>query len=80
MTLPEVDPDRIVVHAWSFGGYLAPGAATVEHRLAARVSDCGPYDLVDATLGKVPGLLARGYESGSPCIRRTRRLTGVKRR
>lgn len=66
LKLPEVDPGRIVLQGWSFGGYLAPRAATAEHRLAACVSDCGPYDLRDATIARVPGVLARGYDGGSP--------------
>jgi dienelactone hydrolase len=70
LTLPEVDPDRIVLHGWSFGGYLAPRAATAEHRLAACISDCGPYDLLDATMGKVPAILATGYRSGNSLARR----------
>ena len=36
---PDVDPERIVLHGWSLGGYLAPRAASGEHRLAACVAD-----------------------------------------
>ena len=32
---PDVDPERIVLVGLSLGGYLAPRAATAEHRLAA---------------------------------------------
>jgi hypothetical protein len=32
---PEADPARIVLTGLSLGGYLAPRAATAEHRLAA---------------------------------------------
>lgn len=58
LTLDEVDPQRIVVHGWSFGGYLAPRAASGEHRLAACVADSGPYDLFETVTGRFPALLA----------------------
>ena len=70
LTLPEVEPSKIVLQGWSFGGYLAPRAATAEPRLAACISDCGPYDLLDATTARIPGILAHGYEGGSPIARR----------
>ena len=57
LSLPEVDPDRLVLHGLSFGGYLAPRAATREHRFAACVSDCGPYDLSDALESHIPAML-----------------------
>ncbi|WP_144158111.1 alpha/beta hydrolase family protein [Paraburkholderia sp. BCC1885] len=38
-TLPNVDPRRIALCGWSLGGYLAPRAASGEHRLAACVAD-----------------------------------------
>jgi len=65
ITLPEVDPAKLVLHGWSFGGYLAPRAATAEHRLAACVSDCGPYDLYDASIARVPGILAHQVPDGN---------------
>jgi acetyl esterase/lipase len=40
----DVDPDRVVLIGWSFGGYLAPRAAAFEHRLAALVADPGLWD------------------------------------
>ena len=57
--LSEVEPARIILLGVSFGGYLAPRAATKEHRLAAVISDCGPYDLFDASVSRVPGFLAK---------------------
>jgi pimeloyl-ACP methyl ester carboxylesterase len=66
LTLPTVDPEALVLLGLSFGGYLAPRAATSEHRLAACISDCGPYDLFDASVSRLPGFLAKalGSESG----------------
>lgn len=70
LTLPGVDPDALVLVGLSFGGYLAPRAATVESRLAACVSDCGPYDLIDVTAAKFPGPLGRGVRNGSGVLHR----------
>ncbi|MCD2195397.1 alpha/beta fold hydrolase [Actinomycetospora endophytica] len=62
---PDVDPDRLVLIGWSFGGYTAPRAATVEHRLAACVADSGPYDLYDAAVSRIPGALAHQLPDGN---------------
>jgi alpha-beta hydrolase superfamily lysophospholipase len=43
LTRPEVDGRRIVLMGRSWGGYLAPRAATGEHRLAACIADPGLY-------------------------------------
>jgi hypothetical protein len=44
---PEVDPHRLVLAGWSFGGFLAPRAAAFEPRLAALVADPGQWDQRD---------------------------------
>lgn len=65
LTLPGVDERRIAIMGLSFGGYLAPRAATAEPRLAACVSDCGPYDLFEATASRLPGFLERQLPDGN---------------
>lgn len=62
----DVDPERVVLMGMSLGGLLAPLAATREHRLAACISDCGPYDLFAASIQRVPGFLARELPDGNP--------------
>ncbi|QRP45056.1 S9 family peptidase [Amycolatopsis sp. FDAARGOS 1241] len=42
---PEADPAKVVLFGRSFAGYLAPRAATAEHRLAALVCDPAQPDL-----------------------------------
>jgi pimeloyl-ACP methyl ester carboxylesterase len=74
LTLPEVDAAKIALLGLSFGGYLAPRAATVERRLAACISDCGPYDLFDASISRVPGFLSSALSDGN------RLLLGILRR
>lgn len=51
---PGVDPDRIVLAGWSFGGFLAPRAAAFEHRIAALVADPGQWDQRDALVAHLP--------------------------
>jgi pimeloyl-ACP methyl ester carboxylesterase len=67
---PDTDPERIVLTGLSLGGYLAPRAATAEHRLAACVSDCGPYDVFGAISRRLPGFLARQLPDGHPALLR----------
>jgi pimeloyl-ACP methyl ester carboxylesterase len=45
LTLPNIDADRIALTGWSLGGYLAPRAASGEHRLAACIADPGNWGL-----------------------------------
>ncbi|GAA2435800.1 alpha/beta hydrolase family protein [Streptomyces mauvecolor] len=44
LTLPGVDPERLVVIGWSLGGYLAPRGVSGEPRVAALVADPGQWD------------------------------------
>ncbi len=44
VTQPEVDPTRLALTGWSFGGLLVFRAAASEHRLAAVVGDPGYHD------------------------------------
>jgi alpha-beta hydrolase superfamily lysophospholipase len=53
LAIDVVDPDRIVYHAWSLGGYFAPRVAAYEHRLAAIVADPGQLDVAVKVLGMV---------------------------
>jgi dienelactone hydrolase len=45
LSQPIVDPARIALMGWSLGGYLAPRAASAEHRLAALIADPGQHGL-----------------------------------
>jgi alpha-beta hydrolase superfamily lysophospholipase len=47
LSRPEVDPRRLVLAGWSFGGFLAPRAAAFEPRLAALIADPGQWDQRD---------------------------------
>jgi alpha-beta hydrolase superfamily lysophospholipase len=49
--LPCVDPSRIALLGYSFGGYLAPRAAAFERRLAALVCVDGLFDVGQAFAG-----------------------------
>jgi alpha-beta hydrolase superfamily lysophospholipase len=56
LTLPEVHPEKLIISGWSLGGYLAPRAASGEHRLAACIADPGQWSLADsfrALAGKI---------------------------
>jgi pimeloyl-ACP methyl ester carboxylesterase len=53
---PDVDPDRIVLHGWSLGGFLALRAASGEHRLAACVADPAQAGVFDARMAAAVGL------------------------
>lgn len=59
----DVDPTRIALMGLSLGGYLAPRAASQEHRLAACISDCGPYDVGASAASRLPGILASGVDA-----------------
>ena len=52
LQLPEVDPDRIALIGFSFGGYLAPRAAAFEHRFKVCVANGGIYDFYENFIKK----------------------------
>lgn len=54
LTRPEIDPKRIALCGRSFGGYLAPRAASGEHRLAACIADAVIYDMGTAAQKMMP--------------------------
>lgn len=54
LTRPEIDPERIALVGWSFGGFLAPRAAAFEHRIAALIADPGQGDLRETLAGMLP--------------------------
>ena len=56
LSRPGVDPGRVALVGWSFGGYLAPRAASGEHRLAACIADPGQWDMLEAMKGMVTQL------------------------
>ncbi len=62
----DVDRDRIALHGWSLGGYLAPRAATAEHRLAAVVADPALWSMIEGMRGLVSALGSPELAAGLP--------------
>lgn len=55
----DVEPDKVVLFGRSWGGYLAPRAASKEHRFAAVVADPGLFDLSEAFATRFGDLYGR---------------------
>jgi pimeloyl-ACP methyl ester carboxylesterase len=64
----EVDPEHIALVGRSFGGYLAPRAASLEHRFAACVADPGQFDLFDAAMSRVPQDMREALLLNDPAV------------
>ncbi len=65
LTRAEVDPKRIVLMGRSWGGYLAPRAASGEPRLAACIADPGLYSPVTMIAGWLGAFGVGDASSGS---------------
>ena len=65
---PEVDSTKIALMGVSFGGYLAPRAASAEHRLAACIADPGEFSLFDEIKSRMPKVIARELPRGNPLV------------
>ena len=61
----DVDPHRIALMGLSFGGYLAPRAASGNPSLAACIADPGQYSILEEARTRLPGPLARQLPDGS---------------
>jgi pimeloyl-ACP methyl ester carboxylesterase len=68
VTQPEVDPSKIALMGISFGGYLAPRAASGEARLAACIADPGEFSLFEEFKSRIPGFIARELPNGNPIM------------
>ncbi|MET0327047.1 MAG: alpha/beta fold hydrolase [Ilumatobacteraceae bacterium] len=72
VTRPDVDADRLVLVGLSFAGYLAPQAATREHRLAALVCNPAQPDMAEHIPSGLAGKVA------APVVRAEMRLSADK--
>jgi len=63
LTRADVDAAQIALMGLSFGGYLAPRAASGEPRLAALIADPGQFSLFEAAKNRVPGFLRGGLSA-----------------
>jgi pimeloyl-ACP methyl ester carboxylesterase len=61
----EVDASRIVSMGLSFGGYLAPRAASGAPDLAALIADPGQYSLLEEARNRMPRFLASALPDGN---------------
>ncbi len=64
----DVDPKRVTIIGRSFGGYLAPRAASSEHRLAACIADPGEFDLFEMALTRMPQELCDQILRDDPAV------------
>lgn len=66
LTQPQVEASKVAVVGLSLGAYLAPRAASGEHRFAACIADCGTFDMYATFLSRLPKQVRGPYEAGDP--------------
>jgi pimeloyl-ACP methyl ester carboxylesterase len=64
LTLPTVDPKRLGLLGYSYGGYLGPRAAAFEPRLAALVCIDGVFDAYEGFANSLTPVLKQLMEAG----------------
>ncbi|MDN5871931.1 MAG: alpha/beta fold hydrolase [Nitrococcus sp.] len=64
----DVDRNRIALHGWSLGGYLAPRAASAEHRLAAVIADPPLWSMGDGMRSLVRALASPELADSLPAL------------
>lgn len=68
LTRPEADPRRIALIGRSWGGYLAPRAATAEHRIAALIADAAQYAPGSKATSLLPPDLRAEFDRGDAAV------------
>ncbi len=68
LSRPEVDGTRIAALGRSWGGFLAPRAAAVEHRLAAVIADAPQYAPGAGARFLLPPELRDRFDDGDPAV------------
>jgi pimeloyl-ACP methyl ester carboxylesterase len=63
-----LDDDRIALIGRSFGGYLAPRAASAEHRLGAMSADPAQTDMVGPLKARLPAEMLAMIDNGDPAF------------
>jgi pimeloyl-ACP methyl ester carboxylesterase len=65
---PDVDISKVALLGESFGGALAPLAASREHRLAAVISIDGLYSVQETVFEQIPAAMANAFKTGNATL------------
>jgi pimeloyl-ACP methyl ester carboxylesterase len=68
LTRAEVDQQKIALLGISFGGYLAPRAASGDARIAACIADPGEFSLFEEFKSRLPTFIARQLPDGNAAV------------
>ena len=70
LTRADVDGRKVALMGISFGGYLAPRAASGDGRLAACIADPGELSLFEEFKSRLPAFFARALSDGNAVVLR----------